>query len=435
MFPHALDKHSYPTKGFLERSKINLECYGDGRLINHGSIKLKLQCYLDKSFQDHYFYVVETKTPKEIIVGHPVSVRLGLICVLWKNVSKSISAIECKANTSSSNSFQDHQLNIDRKPQQRKQRSKSEPFEDHSSDSFIGMAQNAQSKTHFKTPHKSTGKSLLSRPSAKYGKNEPNVAPFKTIGSQSEKMAGSFKTMEDGSQKVTSFKTLTNRVKNLNPRYMVPANEGESSNFRSSDSKDGTTSQRSALKWSTTKRIKIQPHLCGAWIYIHQQYQGSSSIVPKQLWLGEMVHQEIITKQTEPIPWVSSLTYPKKENGKLKICLNPKDLNKAIIFENHKAPTLEEIAHVLTGATTFFKVDGNKAFFGMHLTQEASLLMTFNTDLAGTDFFVYDMDSKWAQISFRWEWMSLKPSSQEYWPYMRMCSPIGRMTKTMMPTS
>ena len=97
--------------------------------------------------------------------------------------------------------------------------------------------------------------------------------------------------------------------------------------------------------------------------------------------LGEMVQQEIIAKQTEPTPWVSSLMYPKKTNGKLRICLNPKDLNKAIIRENHKAPTLEEIAHILTGATKFSKVDGNKAFFGMHLTKDASLLMTFNTHL------------------------------------------------------
>ena len=63
-----------------------------------------------------------------------------------------------------------------------------------------------------------------------------------------------------------------------------------------------------------------------------------------------MVQQGIITKQTEPTSWVSSLTYPKKANGKLRICLDPKDLNKAIICENHKAPTLKEIAHVLTGA-------------------------------------------------------------------------------------
>ena len=104
MFPHALDKHSYPTAGFLERSKINPECYNDRRLINHGCIKLKLQHYLENSFQDHNFYVAVTKTQKEFIIGHPVSVRLGLIYVLCKNVSKSISAIENSENTSSSNS-------------------------------------------------------------------------------------------------------------------------------------------------------------------------------------------------------------------------------------------------------------------------------------------------------------------------------------------
>ena len=79
MFPHALDNRGYPKEGFLRGSRMTLECYDDRKLINHGSIKLRLQHYLDKSFQDHYFYVVETKTPKEIIIGHPASVRLGLI--------------------------------------------------------------------------------------------------------------------------------------------------------------------------------------------------------------------------------------------------------------------------------------------------------------------------------------------------------------------
>ena len=44
-----------------------------------GSIKLRLQHYSEKSFQDHSFYIVETKTPKPIIIGHPPSIRLGLI--------------------------------------------------------------------------------------------------------------------------------------------------------------------------------------------------------------------------------------------------------------------------------------------------------------------------------------------------------------------
>ena len=40
MFPHALDKDGYLKEGFLSGSRTNLQCYDDGRLINHGSIKL-----------------------------------------------------------------------------------------------------------------------------------------------------------------------------------------------------------------------------------------------------------------------------------------------------------------------------------------------------------------------------------------------------------
>ena len=79
MFPHALDSNGYPKPGFLRGSRTMLECYDDGKLVNHGSIKLRLQHYSEGSFQDHSFYVVETRTPKPIIVGHPASIRLGLI--------------------------------------------------------------------------------------------------------------------------------------------------------------------------------------------------------------------------------------------------------------------------------------------------------------------------------------------------------------------
>ena len=119
MFPHVLDEQCYPKDGFLRRYRTKLECYDDGKLINHGSIKLRLQHYSDKSFQDHSYYVIETKTCKEIIVRHAASSRLGLIKVLCKNVSKSVSAIENKTNTSSRDSCQDHCLKIDSKTQWR----------------------------------------------------------------------------------------------------------------------------------------------------------------------------------------------------------------------------------------------------------------------------------------------------------------------------
>ena len=42
MFPHALDEQDYPKDRFLIRSRTKLKCYDDGKLIDHGSIKLRL---------------------------------------------------------------------------------------------------------------------------------------------------------------------------------------------------------------------------------------------------------------------------------------------------------------------------------------------------------------------------------------------------------
>ena len=95
-----------------------------------------------------------------------------------QNVSKSVLVIQNKTNTSSSNSFQDHWLKIDGKAPWRKQRSKSESFQDHLSISFKTMAKSAQSESPFKTPDQDIGKSLLSRPSIKSGKNETKNSKF-----------------------------------------------------------------------------------------------------------------------------------------------------------------------------------------------------------------------------------------------------------------
>ena len=92
-----------------------------------------------------------------------------------------------------------------------------------------------------------------------------------------------------------------------------------------------------------------------------------------------MVQQDILEPQIEPTPWVSSVTYPVKSTGEVRPCLDVRDLNKAIIHENHKPQTVEEIAHQLAGAVTFTKADALKAFLQVHLTEASSKLLVINT--------------------------------------------------------
>ena len=92
-----------------------------------------------------------------------------------------------------------------------------------------------------------------------------------------------------------------------------------------------------------------------------------------------MVKQDILEPQIEPTPWVSSVTYPVKPTGEVRPCLDARDLNKAIIWENHRPQTVEEIAHQLAGAVVFTKADALKAFLQVHLTEESSKLLVINT--------------------------------------------------------
>ena len=117
---------------------------------------------------------------------------------------------------STRNSFQDHPIWIDGKTPWKRQRSKSES----SAHSFQDHSKNGNLHGDDKS-----GKSVLSRPSTKCVKSEPKSSNNKAIESQKVHKKGSFKTIQDGSKKDTSFKTIVNRVNSLNPRYMVPADE------------------------------------------------------------------------------------------------------------------------------------------------------------------------------------------------------------------
>ena len=95
--------------------------------------------------------------------------------------------------------------------------------------------------------------------------------------------------------------------------------------------------------------------------------------------LQKMVDNGIIAPVTEPTKWVSSPTYPRKSDSIICPCLDPHDLNKAIICEHYKAPTLEEISHKLSGTTVFSKLDAKDGFWSIHLDTLSSYLTTFNT--------------------------------------------------------
>ena len=95
--------------------------------------------------------------------------------------------------------------------------------------------------------------------------------------------------------------------------------------------------------------------------------------------LRGMEKDGVIEKVNQPTDWVNSLAFSRKSNGKLRVCLDPKDLNRAIKREHHKTPTLEEISHKFAGAKVFSKLDAQHGYWAIKLDEASSLLTTFNS--------------------------------------------------------
>ncbi|KAK0139299.1 hypothetical protein N1851_024069 [Merluccius polli] len=95
--------------------------------------------------------------------------------------------------------------------------------------------------------------------------------------------------------------------------------------------------------------------------------------------LARMEKMKVIQKIDEPTEWVSSLVIVQKKTGALRICLDPRALNKAIKREDFKLPTREEIMAQFAGAKWFSKLDASSGFWQLKLEEESSKLCTFNT--------------------------------------------------------
>jgi hypothetical protein len=96
--------------------------------------------------------------------------------------------------------------------------------------------------------------------------------------------------------------------------------------------------------------------------------------------LAELEEKNIIVKETEPTEWISSMVVVAKP-GKIRISLDPKDLNKAIKRPKYQMPTLDELLPKLGNAKVFTTLDAKDGFYQISLDEASSKLTTFWTPL------------------------------------------------------
>ena len=88
--------------------------------------------------------------------------------------------------------------------------------------------------------------------------------------------------------------------------------------------------------------------------------------------LDEMVSLGVIQPVTEPTDWVSSVAYSQKSSGRWRLCLDPKDLSRAVKRSRHHTVTLEEITHKFKVSTLFSKLDARHRYWSVVLDEEFS---------------------------------------------------------------
>ena len=95
--------------------------------------------------------------------------------------------------------------------------------------------------------------------------------------------------------------------------------------------------------------------------------------------LDRLCREDIIEPVTEPSSWISALLVVVKPNNKLRICIDPKPLNKALKRQHYPTMTIDDVLPQLSKAKVWSTIDAASGFHNLRLDDQSSRLTTFAT--------------------------------------------------------
>ena len=95
--------------------------------------------------------------------------------------------------------------------------------------------------------------------------------------------------------------------------------------------------------------------------------------------LDRLTKEGIITEVKEHTEWINSIVPVMKSNGSLRLCLDPKDLNKAIKRNQWYSRTIDDILPELAKSKYKTLKDVSSGYWHIVLDLASSLLTMFNT--------------------------------------------------------
>ena len=107
-------------------------------------------------------------------------------------------------------------------------------------------------------------------------------------------------------------------------------------------------------------------------------FENSTQKTPVHVQCAEL-GTGIVEKVEGPTPWVSPLVIIPKKNGGVRVCVDMRIANAAIKRERHPTPTVDDLIHILNGATVFSKLDLRAGYHQIPLAPESRYITTFAT--------------------------------------------------------
>ena len=440
LFPH-LCRDGLPKEGLLDNTQNEFQSYNGGDMTCYGHLLIDVKDKITKKYHPIRFYVMNTDVPR-ILISHAASYWLGLVKVLCDNkaprIKRQVASIDKKSDfRAKSGHFRTSTPNMASSSQKKQMTPKTvtsgkvhipSPRMHNFEDTKIQGRKRATGVRSGRDVDVSDGEQHSQEESSATTGKEPKTSksgnsvhsgPNKNItdrvkdGPFSNQTTDSFNAKDSPKMKHTSNKAPCRK-------YYKPSNDTKTFQINNKghlqclqdpnlihkpNDKGKLPGSREAPIYHEPGRVscktvedlkKLYPNsfdrlgsLKGAYnIRIDPTVKPatharrkvpieSKEAIDKEL--DFLIEEEIITEQVKPTPWVSSVTFPRRPNREVRVCLDPSNLNKAIIREHHKPMTVEEIAHELAGATVYSKADALKAFLQIHLMHEASLLTMFNS--------------------------------------------------------
>ena len=117
--------------------------------------------------------------------------------------------------------------------------------------------------------------------------------------------------------------------------------------------------------------------------------------------LDDMEERGVIRKVEERTDRVNSMAIVQKPDCNLRICLDPRHLNKAIKREHFRLPNIEDITTRMASAKWFTKLDANWRYWQIPLDEKSPLLTTFSKPFGISSYRLTPFEVKSAQNVFQ----------------------------------